>query len=354
MMKMNSVNTTKNKKEFKKWQEYLITIIGVMVLYYLISFLIKTEKINGYQETVLIFIGVNIIAAASLNLATGFLGQLALGHAGFMAIGAYTAGIFSKYLHSSFPELNKLVILILALSLGGLVTGIMGMLIGIPALRLRGDYLGIVTLGFGEIIRIAIFNMGPITGGAKGFRGIPKLIGFTEMYFLVVIVLTVLFLLIRSRHGRAMISIKEDEIAAESVGIPTTFYKIFGFSVSAFFAGVAGSALAFKMTMIDPKKYTFMFSVEIFVVVVLGGMGSLTGTVIAAVLLGILNEALHFIDNYRLVLYSLLLIIMMIFRPDGLFGSKEFSLVGLVKRLIGWNKKDHSTKSPDLQNKEVE
>ena len=326
-----------------KIKDWAITGAGIIILFVFLSLLINTEVINSYMKGIMILIGINIIAASSLNLATGVLGQLALGHAGFMAIGAYTAAIFSKAMMKD-SNLPDFIILILALILAGIIAAAFGTVIGIPALRLRGDYLGIVTLGFGEIIRISIYNIKAI-GGARPVLGIPNLIGFTQIFILVVVVLMSLFLLIRSRHGRAILSIRENEIAAEAVGIPTTFYKIFGFATSAFFAGVAGAALAFNQRMIDPRKFTFMFSVEIFIIVVLGGMGSLTGTVIAAIVLGILNEWLHFIDQFRLVIYALLLVVMMIVRPTGLFGTKEFSLVGLIKWLMG-----KRTKKPEQTN----
>ncbi len=320
----------------KSTQDLLITIGGLLAIFITLYGLILIGVLNDYHKGVLIFIGINIIAASSLNLATGFLGQLALGHAGFMAIGAYSAAIFAKWavINLGFPDM---VIMTLSLLLAGAISAAFGILIGIPALRLRGDYLGIVTLGFGEIIRISIFNL-KFTGGARALKGIPGYTDFIQIFCLVIIVLAALYLLIRSRHGRAILAIREDEIAAEAVGIPTTFYKIFGFSTSAFFAGIAGGVLAFTLRIIDPKKFTFMFSVEIFVIVVLGGMGSLTGTVIAAVVLGILNEFLHYIDKFRLVVYSLLLIGMMIFRPSGLFGTKEFSFAGFVRKMIAKNK----------------
>lgn len=322
----------------KKWQELLITFSAIGILYTVLALLLKFDVLSNYNRGIIILIGINIIAAASLNFATGILGQLALGHAGFMAIGAYSATIFAKaVIDLGMPNV---LVMIIALCIGGTIAAAFGVAIGIPALRLRGDYLGIVTLGFGEIIRISIYNIKAI-GGARPVLGIPKgLMGFTQIFFLVIIVLMALYLLIRSRHGRAILSIRENEIAAEAVGIPTTFYKIFGFATSAFFAGVAGGALAFNQRIIDPRKFTFMFSVEIFIIVVLGGMGSLTGTVIAAIVLGILNEWLHFIDQYRLVIYALLLVVMMIVRPSGLFGTKEFSLVGLIKKIM--NKKTKS------------
>ncbi len=336
----------------KKWQEYITTFVGVVLLFVVFELLMAQGIINNYVSGVMVLIGINIIAAASLNIATGYLGQLALGHAGFMAIGAYSAAFIMRVAKlSGLSNTDGIVILIMIGSLifAGIMAAIFGVLIGIPALRLRGDYLGIVTLGFGEIIRIAIFNLDfevmgfQFTGGARGFRGYLGYMNFELIFGVVIVVLTILYLIIRSRHGRAILSIREDEIAAEAVGVPTTFYKIFGFATSAFFAGIAGGCLAFYQKMIDPKKFTFMYSVEIFIIVVLGGMGSLTGTIVAAIILGILNEFLHVIDQWRLVIYSTLLIIMMIFRPEGLLGSKEFSFVGLIKKV--WYRKNNKKSS---------
>ncbi|MDA3847222.1 MAG: branched-chain amino acid ABC transporter permease [Vallitaleaceae bacterium] len=329
----------------KKRVEYLITTGGLTVLYLVIMLLIVVGVLNGYYVGVIIAIGINIIVASSLNLATGFLGQLALGHAGFMAIGAYGAAHLGKYLMAVLvmPDFIKgIIVLVSCLLFGGILAAIAGLLIGIPSLRLRGDYLGIVTLGFGEIIRISIFNIEAI-GGARTVLGIPKLVGITQIFILVAIVLAALYLLVRSRHGRAIISIREDEIAAEAVGVPTTFYKVYGFAISAFFAGIAGGTLAFYQGLIDPKKFTFMFSVEIFIIVVLGGMGSFTGTVIAAILLGVMNELLHAVDNWRMVIYAVVLIAMMIFRPKGLMGTYEFSLVKVVKDYIAKRKNQKTT-----------
>lgn len=330
----------------KKRTEYLTSIGGVGALYIVMMILITVGVLNGYYTSILIAVSINIIAASSLNLATGFLGQLALGHAGFMAIGAYGAGHMAKIMESGLGTsdgISGIFILVVCLIFGGLLAGAAGILIGIPSLRLRGDYLGIVTLGFGEIIRISIYNI-PAIGGAQTLKGIPKLVGFTEVFVLVCIVLAALYLLIRSRHGRAIMAIREDEIAAEAVGIPTTFYKVYGFAISAFFGGVAGGTLAFYQSIIDPKKFTFMFSVEIFIIVVLGGMGSLTGTVIAALLLGIISETLHAIDEWRLVIYAILLVVMMIFRPEGIMGTKEFSL---VKTITNYREKRKNKKSQD-------
>lgn len=339
----------------KKWQEYGITFLGIIFLFGMLELSLITGIINDYVAGVIVLIGINIIAASSLNLVTGYMGQLALGHAGFMAIGAYSSALFMRFMKGLGMTGGGLTTfwMIIALIIGGLIAALFGFIIGGPALRLKGDYLGIVTLGFGEIIRIAIYNL-DFTGGAKGFRKYPGSLDVHMMFWLVVIVVGILYLLIRSRHGRAILAIREDEIAAEAVGIPTTKYKVFGFTVSAFFAGIAGGTLAFYQMMIDPKKFTFMYSVEIFIIVVLGGMGSLTGTIIAAIILGILNDFLHVIDDWRLVIYSVLLIIMMIFRPKGLLGSKEFSLVGCIKRMQKHKKEEIKTTEEVVLEKEGE
>jgi branched-chain amino acid transport system permease protein len=257
------------------------------------------------------------------------LGELALGHAGFIAIGAYTTALTT--LNMDLPTFLQIPV---SLLLGGILAGIFGILIGIPALRLRGDYLGIITLGFGEIIRVAIFNL-EITRGSKGITGIPQLASFGWTFVVMALTVFVLHRLIKSRHGRAILSIREDEIAAESIGIPTTYYKITAFSISAFFAGIGGGLFAYYMQMIDPKKFNFIFSVEILIIVVLGGMGSLTGSIIAAIILTILPEALRIgdMEQYRLLIYSILLIVMMIFRPEGLVGRREFSFKGIYKAI---------------------
>ncbi len=304
-------------------RKYGIGFLFIIGLYIVLIALINNNIINRYYEGILIAIGINIILASSLNLATGFLGQLALGHAGFMAIGAYTAALAT--IGMNLPDAIQLPV---SLLLGGLVSGIIGILIGIPALRLRGDYLGIITLGFGEMIRVFIVNVN-FTGGARGLKGIEQLAGFHSVFWITVITIFILYTLTHSRHGRAIISIREDEIAAEAVGIPTVNYKLLGFAVAAFFAGVGGGVFAHYMTVLDPKTFNFIKSVEILVIVVLGGMGSLTGSIISAITLTILPEALRNFAKYRLLLYSFLLIVMMIFRPEGILGTKEFSLKGL-------------------------
>ncbi len=313
-------------------KSYLINLLAITALYVLFKVLIGQGILNRYYVGVLIFIGVNIVLATSLNIATGFLGQLALGHAGFMAIGAYTAALTSRAMILQATALPNIVILLISLALAGFAALLASLIIGIPSLRLRGDYLGIITLGFGEVIRIVINNLN-FTGKAQGLSGIANLVNFDNIFWITVVIVLMLYTFTNSRHGRAIVSIREDEIAAEAVGIPTIFYKIVGFSISAFFGGIGGGLYAHYISYLDPNIFSFMKSIEILVIVVLGGMGSLTGSIIAAIVLTILPEALREFANYRMLAYSFLLVIMMIFRPQGLFGTKEFSFSQFLHKL---------------------
>ncbi len=314
----------------KTVRNYSVNIIAAIVSYLILLAALEYGLINDYREGVIVFAMINIIVAISLNMVTGFMGELALGHAGFMAIGAYTAGLFVKAVE--FPHYIEMI---LAMILAGTVTGLFGLIIGIPALRLRGDYLGIVTLGFGEMIRYTLINLRPITGGASGLKRIPVLVGINEVFIVLILVIAFVFLFMRSRHGRAIISIRENQIAAESIGIPTTFYKVYAFFLSAFIAGVGGSLFAMYQRYLTPEKFKFMFSVELFIIVVFGGMGSITGTIIAGVFLAVLTEFLYAYDELRLIIYAVMLILLMIFKSDGLLGRAEFSLVGAAS----WIKK---------------
>ncbi|SDN93499.1 branched-chain amino acid ABC transporter permease [Acetanaerobacterium elongatum] len=319
----------------KNLRSYIINIIAVVVLFFILWGLMLAGIIDSYYSGILVTVGINIILAASLNLSTGFLGQLVLGHAGFMSVGAYAAALFTMNMPEGIPLMVRFLI---SLLVGGLVAAIFGIAIGIPALRLRGDYLAIITLGFAEIIRVVILNLG-FTGGGQGLKNIPTPTDDTASYFaivfwIMVLVLFVLYSFIRSRQGRAIKSIRDDEIAAESCGINTTYYKILGFTVSAFFAGIAGGLYAHYITILDPSNFGFMRSIEILVMVVLGGMGSFTGSILAATVLTALPEALRAFSDYRMLIYSLLLIVMMIFKPSGLLGTYEFSLTRLLDKLM--------------------
>jgi branched-chain amino acid transport system permease protein len=308
---------------------------GLFILFLgVVHILIGEKIISNYYAKIIMLIGINIILVVSLNLATGYLGQLPLGHAGFMAVGAYASAIFMKAAAATMP---LAVSLPLGLIIGGCVGGIFGFIIGIPALRLKGDYLAIITLGFGEIIRVVLLNIDDVLGfdftyGAASLKDIPKTTTFLDTFICVGIVCFVIHAMLKSRHGRAVLSIRENEIAAESCGIKTTYYKTMAFVMSAFFAGVAGSLYAGNIGLLSPNGFGFMKSIDILVMVVLGGMGSMIGSVISATVLTALPELLRAFAEYRMVFYSLLLIIVMIFKPTGLMGTYDFSLSRLLGR----------------------
>ena len=299
------------------------------------------RAVNPYVFQVLILVGINIILAVSLNLVNGFTGQFSIGHAGFMAVGAYVSAKFTLDVGSPIvaslagagvPEpAAQGAMLLVALVLGGLVAALAGWLVGLPSLRLRGDYLAIVTLGFGEIIRVLILNIDAV-GGARGLSGIPQWADFFWVFLGVAVVIALARNLAHSTHGRAMFAIRDDEIAAEALGVDTTRYKVAAFVIGAFFAGVAGGLFAHYLSYLNPNTFTFLKSIEIIAMVVLGGMGSLSGSVLAAIILTLLPEVLRPVKDYRMVIYSLLLIVLMITRPQGLLGTRELSLSRLFAR----------------------
>lgn len=292
-----------------------ITLICLGVSFGLIQLLISQNIINAYYQVTLALICINIIMAVGLNLVTGFTGQFSLGHAGFMSIGAYTCAIVT----TSMPTTTGFLLGTFA---GAIMAAIFGILIGIPTLRLRGDYLAIATLGMAEIIRIVFLNM-KITGGAAGLNGIPKFTNWPWLWFFTAGTILLVNNFIHSSHGRACISIREDEIAAESMGINTTKYKVMAFAIGAFFAGIGGALYASTFFILKPNMFGFLKSIDILVIVVLGGMGSITGSVIAAILLAVLTTYLQAFTALRMIIYAALLVIVMIFRPQGLMASKE-------------------------------
>jgi branched-chain amino acid transport system permease protein len=306
----------------------LIGLIVMVICYILLSLLIKSKLLNDFYIRILMMIGINIILAAALNLVIGFTGQLVLGFAGFMSIGAYMSAVMTMKMHLPF---------LAALVAGGCVASVFGLLVGVPTLRLKGDYLAITTLGFGEIIRVLIVNIDYL-GGPRGLPAIPKYTNFTWVFFICVLSVLVIYYIIHSAYGRAMISVREDEIAAESMGINTTAYKISAFTIAAFFAGIAGGLYAHFLMFIDPKSFDWLKSFEIVTFVVAGGMGSLTGSILSASALTTLPEILRLFgfSKYRMLMYAILLLILMIFRPQGLMGSKELSLKAF--KTLGFSK----------------
>jgi len=330
---------------------YLINIVLFAAVLFLMNTLITGGTISKYYSGVISSIGISIILAVSLNVATGYLGQLPLGHAGFMAVGAYTSALIMRAVMASGflkTAVGSVAAFPLALLAAGLVAALFGLLIGIPALRLKGDYLAILTLGFGEIIRVVLLNIDNVLGfkltnGAAGLQKIPKTTTFLITFLCVGVTCFVIHTMMKSRHGRAILSIRENEIAAESCGINTTYYKTLGFVVSAFFAGVAGGLYAGNIGILNPSAFGFMKSIEILVMVVLGGMGSMLGSVLSASVLTALPEFLRSFADYRMIVYSLVLVIVMIFKPSGLMGTYDFSLNGLLDKLIRLIRGDRGT-----------
>jgi len=289
-----------------------------------------SRALNPYIYRVVVLCSINVILALSLNLVNGITGQFSIGHAGFMAVGAYASAAYTVYAvplwfgpHYDQNAWLTSAAFLLAILVGGLVSAVAGFLVGLPSMRLRGDYLAIVTLGFGEIIRVAILNIDAV-GGARGFAGIPPRTNLAWVLGGAWLTFAVIRNLMRSFHGRALLAIREDEIAAEALGVPTTRYKVTAFVIGAFFAGVAG-ALFSHYTYLHTNSFTFMKSIEVVIMVVLGGMGSLTGSILGAVLLTALPELLRFASAERLIIYSLLLIVLMIARPQGILGRRELS-----------------------------
>ena len=290
----------------------------------LITLMMNVGILGSYHQITLYNICINIILAVSLNLIIGICGQFSLGHAGFMCIGAYSAAIVVR-------SMGNMMGFGLGILVGLIISSIAALIVSIPTLRLRGDYLAIATLGFAEIIRIAVLNM-DITNGAAGLTGIPKLTTWPLLFVLMVISVVIVTNFGRSRQGRACISVREDEIASEAMGINTTRYKTTAFVIGAMLASVAGALYACNFYVIKPDLFTFNKSIDILVMVVFGGMGSITGSVIAAVFIGILNTVLQSFASLRMIIYGVVLVAIMIFRPSGLLGTKEFTFSALLNR----------------------
>ncbi|MFC3927118.1 branched-chain amino acid ABC transporter permease [Streptococcus caprae] len=296
----------------------------------LIQAMVSTGLLNAYYIQIVQQIGINIIMAVGLNLIVGFSGQFSLGHAGFMAIGAYAVGI----LGTRSPNYGTFF---LALIIGMVLAGLVAFMVGMPTLRLKGDYLAIATLGVSEIIRILIVNGGDVTNGPRGIMSIPLFTSWQLVYVFVVITTIFTLNFLRSPIGRATISVREDEIAAESVGVNPTKMKVIAFVFGAVTAAIAGGLQAGYVGTIVPKDFAFMTTVNILIIIVLGGLGSMTGTFVAAILLGILNVYLKNFSDISMIIYSLALILLMIFRPGGLLGTKELEFSKFFKKKEGTN-----------------
>ena len=314
-------------------------LLGALALSFLVS--LVADRINPYWLYIFYDIGISIVMAVSLNLINGYAGQFSLGHAGFMAVGGYTAAVITN----QFGPLNFIAgngVFLLALLAGGLVAAVAGLLVGLPTLRLRGDYLAIVTLGFGEIIRVILQNLNAV-GGARGLSVVHGWTNFFWVYGMVAVTVYVVAALVNSTYGRGFIAVHDDEVAAEAMGINTTKYKVAAFVIGAFFAGIAGGLYAHSKQFLTPGGFGFMQSITFVVMVILGGMGNTIGVILAAILLTLLPEGLRmlsgiehlpglvkdhplgWIGDTRMIIYSLLLIALMLTRPQGLFSLKRSS-----------------------------
>lgn len=291
--------------------------------YAVVLVLLQTGIVDSFIEATLATICINIILAAGLNLVTGFTGQFSLGHAGFMAIGAYACALVTI----AYPTLPGFIA---GMLLGAVMAAAVGFLVGLPTLRLRGDYLAIATLGMAEIIRILLLNF-EFTNGAAGLTGMPRMVDWTWMFWLTAGTVVIIANLLKSAHGRAFIAIREDEIAAESIGVNSTRMKTLAFTVGAFFAGIAGAMYASYFYFIKPDLFGFLKSIDILMIVVLGGLGSLSGSILAAILLALISTLLQPFPEIRMIIYAAALVVIMIFRPEGLLGDRELSLNFLKK-----------------------
>jgi len=342
--------------------KHLLALVVTLAILAALTLLLP-RVLNPYLMQVVMLCGINVVLAVSLNLINGFTGQFSIGHAGFMAVGAYSSAEFSMLFGQKWVSALTAAgvpagiaqggALLVAILIGGCAAAIAGWLVGLPSLRLRGDYLAIVTLGFGEIIRVLILNVDAI-GGARGLPGIPGWANFFWVGLAVVTVIVVSRNLAHSTHGRALFAIRDDEVAAEALGVDCTRYKVFAFVLGAFFAGLAGGLFAHYLSYLNPQSFTFIKSIEVIAMVVLGGLGSISGAALAAVILTLLPEVLRPVSavatdginavlatftharlplkDYRLVLYALMLIVLMITRPQGLLGNREMGRPAFLRR----------------------
>jgi len=323
-----------------------IAAVNIFIYVWILS-LDSVGVLNGYIMIIINRSLIFVILAVSLNLINGITGQFSLGHMGFAAVGAYVSGLVTTILFKLSPDsLSGNAIFVGALVLGGLASALVGFLIGFPSLRLKGDYLAIVTLGFGEIIRTILNNIDYV-GGPRGLLGIPKFSTFPTIFLFTFLAVVILRNLVQSSHGRAMLSIRENELAAELAGVDTTRYKVLGFAIGAFFAGIAGGLLAHLLQMAHPTQYGFYASALVLIMVYAGGMGSLTGSILAAFMLTFLTEGLRLVidwlngtvglpigTEWTMVVYAVLLIMVMLFRTSGLMGTREAKILilGEVKK----------------------
>jgi branched-chain amino acid transport system permease protein len=340
---LNTQHSRRTGAPVKRLPWYLrdtLSLAGLVAVLIGLAYFLDAIPIAGmaYYNRIIVLMGINITLAVSLNIINGHAGQFSLGHAGFMAVGAYFAAFLTVYYFT--PIIDKMpegsqqwiaqnAFLLIAVLLGGAAAAVAGYVVGLPSLRLRGDYLAIVTLGFGEIIRVLILNIDKV-GAARGFSGIPKWANFFWVYFFVVLTVLISMRLVKSSVGRAFLAVREDQIAAEAMGVDTTKYKVKAFIIGSFLAGCAGGLFAHYMMYLNPTMFMFIKSFEVVAMVVLGGLGSISGSIIAAIIITFLPEGLRFVKDYipehkdpRMIIYSITLITLMLTRPQGLLGRRE-------------------------------
>lgn len=306
----------------------LLMLVFGLIVFAALQGLMEGGMIGSFWKLNIFIICINVILSVSLNLINGYTGQFSLGHAGFMAVGAYVGVVLTTNFHLPF---------LAAILLGGLAAAFLGFLIGLPTLRLQGDYLAIATLGLGEIIRIVIMNI-QYVGGAAGFTGIPHKTTFPWVFLIMLFTLFVIKNFVNSAHGRACIAIRENEIAAEAMGVNTTKYKVMAFTIGAGFAGVAGCLFAHCFYIINPSSFTFMQSFNYLIMVVMGGLGSITGSIAGAFVVTFISAALASWPEFRMIIYALMLILLMFYRPQGLFGYMEITNFSIFQRFKGGRK----------------
>lgn len=316
----------KNSKSSKRINlSAFIWLVLALAGYFILAYLLDVRILRKSHEIVVISILINIILAASINLVLGVAGLFTLGHAGFMSIGAYSVAI-------TLQKVSGYAGLFLGMGIGVVLTLVVALIVAIPTLRLKGDYLAIATLGAAEIIRIIIVNLDKFTGGPIGISNIEKVPNFTMIYFFAIIILYVLTALRNSRFGRAWNGVREDEIASQAMGLNLTRNKVSAFLISAMVASIAGGLYASYFALIKPEMFGFQKSIDILVIVVLGGLGSFTGTVVAAILIEMINLVFASFAQERVIIYSILLVVMMVFKPGGLLGTYEISIKKLLER----------------------
>lgn len=300
--------------------------LGLIILgFFAIKGAVAAGLINNFHQITLVTVLINIIFAVGLNLVIGVAGQFSLGHAGFIALGAYTTAVMTK-------ESSDMGTFFLSMAVGIVLAMAVALIVGLPTLRLRGDYLAIATLGVGEIIRVVINNMRDITNGPAGISGIPKVTNWELVYVLMVLSTILIMNYVNSSQGRATYSILQDSIAAEAMGVNVTKYKVIPFVMGAATAAMGGSLLASYLGIVTPSDFSFTRSIDILIIVVFGGIGSFTGSFIAAIVLGILNLVLMPYGQLRMIIYAIALILIMIFRPGGLLGMTEFRVSNFTKK----------------------